>query len=128
MIPELEVQVDDDSYTKVFKYLWRACCRPDELGKLIPSARTEYQAARFQYKDLITYKTLEQLFQSYTKQTKYEQIVGQMRSALKTFPDDFTVVNFASTHYYPIIVEYKDKSKVRLQVRLPPSFRLLILV
>ena len=51
-----------------------------------------------------------------------------IRSALHTYPEDFTVVNFASTHYYPIIVEYKDKSKVRLQVRLPPSFRLLMLV
>ena len=42
MIPELEVQADDDSYTKVFKYLWRMCCRQDEFEKLMASARTNF--------------------------------------------------------------------------------------
>lgn len=127
-IPELDVQADDDSYTKVFKYLWRACCRPGEFAALVFSARAEFQASKRQYKDLASYKALEQFFKVFTKQTKYEEAVQQVKSALQAFPDDFTVVNFASTHYYPIIVEYKDQSRVRLQVRLPPSFRLLILV
>ena len=46
LIQELEVQTDDDGYTRVFKGLWRACCRPAELQARLSDARAAFQASK----------------------------------------------------------------------------------